>query len=568
MALSWKRESKSLLAAERFIDMFPKHYSLHGDHEKHFAVHDARDNTIFHISKKDIHPATQIKVMRLQKFSGESGDPEDQVVKDDSSLFNRMEDQDAQGGKDTLGEVGLGPNDTSVQDAAKEARQMKEKEIFGTGTPQPDMALTPSPSIPGQIAGQLASTPETPPPPPPPRQPSATADQGPMSGFPTVQGLNQQQGQYENAINSGARGQIEQNRQLAELYAPKITAQEEAAGHFQKAMENYQKQADDLSTQIANQKIDPRHYWTEEGGGSKFGAALGILLSGIGAGMSRSNTNMAMDVIQGNINRDIDAQKAELGKKQTLLSDNFRKQGNLVAAEAATRAQYESIFQGKLAQMAAKTNNPMILATAQQQIMESRMRMQPHLQAVAQNQMVMGLRDSLNKAGQSGKPIEQDPSTYVPYLVPEARQKDVFDELKNAQDVRALAPKILDAFERGSSRNPNTAAQGQREFEGLINTTVKEKEGTARQAAFDSIHKSMTPSGLFAGAGENEAKKRTVMEYLGANSAAPQAKGFGINLDNFKSTAPLKSQNDQFLDWARQNPNTPQAKEIMQRLGR
>lgn len=572
MALSWRPESKNLPVAERFIDMFPKHYSLHGDHEKHFAVHDARDNTVFHISKKDIHPATQIKVMKLQKFA-DGGN-----VDEDSGWFNRMDDQNARGGKET--EDLVAQSDTSERDAAKEARQMKEQEIFGTNpSPQPDMALSteappPPPSMPTQSPGtpspmmgvqQPPTVPE-----PPPRQPAAQpADQGPMSGFPTTGSLNQMQKQYEGAVNRGAQGQIEQQRQMAELYAPKLTAQEEAAGHFQKAMETYQKQADDLATQITNQKIDPNRFWNSKSEGSKFAAGLGILLSGF------SPTGGALGVIQKGIDRDIDSQKSELGKKQTLLSDNFRKQGNLIAAESATRAQYESIFQGKLAMMAAKTNSPMIMATAQKEIMESRLRMQQYLQPVAQNQMVMGLRDSLNKASQQGKPIQQDPATYVPYLVPEARQAEVFKELGVAQNTRRMAGNIMQSFEDAAKENTvmRTGA-------GLLRTpgsvyalhqhmqpTFADLEGTVRQSAMDNTFTNVTP---MPGDSEHKIKQKreALQQYLKSKSSATAAKGFGIDINNFESTAPMKSQDDQRRAWAQQNPNTPQAREIMQRLGR
>lgn len=133
-----------------------------------------------------------------------------------------------------------------------------------------------------------------------------------------------------------------------------------------------------------------------------------------------------------------------------------------------------------------------------------------------------------------------DPSALVSSVVPKDHQAKVFDEIKTAQDIKALTPKILAAFQKGSSRNPNEAAQGQREFEGLINTTVKDTEGTARQAAFDSIHKTMTPSGLLALPGENEAKMRTVQEYLNSKASAPTAKGYNIDLGKFASTSPYQ----------------------------
>lgn len=141
-----------------------------------------------------------------------------------------------------------------------------------------------------------------------------------------------------------------------------------------------------------------------------------------------------------------------------------------------------------------------------------------------------------------------DPAQLVPRKVPQNHQTKALEEIKNAQDIQSLTPKIVAAFQMGSSRNPIVAKQGQQQFEGLINTTVKETEGTARQAAFDSIHKTMTPSGLLAVPGENEAKLNTVLSYLRSKAAAPTNKAYGIDLTKFSTTgpynAPKKDQGD------------------------
>lgn len=159
--------------------------------------------------------------------------------------------------------------------------------------------------------------------------------------------------------------------------------------------------------------------------------------------------------------------------------------------------------------------------------------------------------DTAKTIAETPKPFtgQIDPSTnpaaLITSYVPKDQQVKVAEEIKNAQDIKSLAPKIMAAFEKGSSRNPVIAAQGQREFEGLINTTVKDAEGTTRQAAFDSIHKTMTPSGLFAAPGENEARRRTVQEYLTSKSSAPIAFSHGIDLSKFDSTSPYREDNTQ-----------------------
>lgn len=194
-----------------------------------------------------------------------------------------------------------------------------------------------------------------------------------------------------------------------------------------------------------------------------------------------------------------------------------------------------------------------------------------------------------------------DPAELVRTQVPKDQQQKAFEEVKNAQDIKALAPKIREAFLMGSSRNPMTAAQGQRMFEGLINTTVKDAEGTTRQAAFDSIHKTMTPSGTFASPGENDNRWKTVENYLSSKASAPIAKGSGVDLAKFDSTSPFRiqaqgasgggsiensanaaepkgggqvrpsakqsPQDVEAIHWAQQNPKDPRAQRILKLHG-
>ncbi len=129
-----------------------------------------------------------------------------------------------------------------------------------------------------------------------------------------------------------------------------------------------------------------------------------------------------------------------------------------------------------------------------------------------------------------------DPATLMVGRVPTSQQKEIATEIKNRQDIAALAPKILAAFDKGNSRNPNTAAIGRSEFEALINTTVQEQEGTVRKAAMDNIHDNMAPKGTFALPGQNAARRRTVIEYMTSKGSAPLSKKAGIDLDKYKST--------------------------------
>ena len=112
---------------------------------------------------------------------------------------------------------------------------------------------------------------------------------------------------------------------------------------------------------IASSKIDPNHMWHEAGTAGKITAGLAMLISGFGVGKmaaaGMSSVNADMKVIQDSIDRDIDAQKANLETKKSLLQDNYRKTGDLRLALAETRQHYNAVAEGQLQRLAAGQNS-------------------------------------------------------------------------------------------------------------------------------------------------------------------------------------------------------------------
>lgn len=136
----------------------------------------------------------------------------------------------------------------------------------------------------------------------------------------------------EMAVNN--RETLKQNNILA-----KLDEQQKAADvALAKEIAPIQQQNLELEKAMREQKIDPQKMWHESSTGNKIIAAIGIALSGMGSGLT-GQKNMALEIIDKSIDRDIDAQKSELGKKETLYSMNLKKLGNAQAAAAATRTQ-------------------------------------------------------------------------------------------------------------------------------------------------------------------------------------------------------------------------------------
>ena len=120
-----------------------------------------------------------------------------------------------------------------------------------------------------------------------------------------------------------------------------------------------------LQKGVANQKIDPNRIWTNASTGNRVMAGISLLLGGLSQGLTGGKSNPAMDVINNAIDRDIDAQKAELGKKQNLLSINLAKYGRLDQAFQATKMQILAVTQAEINRTAAKMGSKQALGAAQ-----------------------------------------------------------------------------------------------------------------------------------------------------------------------------------------------------------
>jgi hypothetical protein len=168
---------------------------------------------------------------------------------------------------------------------------------------------------------------------------------------------------------SGIRGVADAEMRTAKQQAKLLeAAQLESQGIANQAKNNfsaYKAQADAVMQDLRDGKIDPNHFMSNMGTGTKIASALGVLLSGIGAGLTHTD-NMAMKYIQGQIDRDIDAQKANLAHKGTLLNVLHQQYGDQNDALAMARVHMNDALKLQLEKAAA--SNPTAAAKAQQMI--------------------------------------------------------------------------------------------------------------------------------------------------------------------------------------------------------
>jgi len=148
----------------------------------------------------------------------------------------------------------------------------------------------------------------------------------------------------------GGQEQIRAERGLGEAEAARAINAERAAkqniidtknyeaARQQRYNENKQHVQESIQDFINHPNIDPNRYLGNMGTGQKIMTAIGLLLGGIGAGTAGTE-NMAMKYLMNTIDKDIEAQKLSLDKKNTIYKANLQMLHDEAQAEEMTRAQ-------------------------------------------------------------------------------------------------------------------------------------------------------------------------------------------------------------------------------------
>lgn len=380
-------------------------------------------------------------------------------------------------------------------------------------------------------------------------------------------GINKEKNALQ--MEAGALGQQgKQEAQVTGQAAQDLSAQNESA---QKHFNDLDQTRQQLMSDVANGHVDPQRYLGSMSTGQKVSTAIGLILGGIGSGVT-GGENPAMKFLNNQIENDIKSQETELGKKKTLLDANLHQFGNLHDAQQMTRVNMMDVASLKLKQAAAQAQDPIAKANALKASAELDIKAAELLGPMKFKQQLLSQASSSN----------QDPEKLVPYLVPKEHQKEAFTEIKQAQSASQNESKILDAFDRAAKENTvlRTGAGFLRtppsimELNALSLPIIHDSEGRVNE------FEQKTLSDLHPKAGDTDekiaSKRNAFVDFIHQKKAAPVSKGFGIDLQKFQSTsadpyARLDAQKKGYADWAKKNindkENGPMARATLEKLG-
>ena len=194
--------------------------------------------------------------------------------------------------------------------------------------------------------------------------------------------------------------------QSADIYGEQGHKMDQLRQHFEDVGDDLHSKFDDTATQVANGQIDPTHWWTSKSTGNQILTAVGMLFSGAGMGVA-GHPEMASNAINNAIDRDIDAQKANLANKNTLLGKYNDMYNNLPQAEAAARLTMQAGVEGMINQQAMKLNSADAMNTAQIANSQRRMALLPQMEGLARGQVMSNLYGGMAKTGVAPSGEEQ-----------------------------------------------------------------------------------------------------------------------------------------------------------------
>ncbi len=183
-----------------------------------------------------------------------------------------------------------------------------------------------------------------------PQQPSmqqASADQPGYSNVPTMPPREQAPQANQNPSNG------------MPSVDPEVKKLQQITDAQQGRMQEAHTRAVDILHDLNTQKIDFNRAWSNKSVPSKILAGIGMALSGIGSGITKQ-PNMAMEMINKEIERDIDQQKSEIGKKATVLDGYLKSYGNETAATNAYREDLQALVAAKMQQYSLKMQGNMM----------------------------------------------------------------------------------------------------------------------------------------------------------------------------------------------------------------
>lgn len=239
----------------------------------------------------------------------------------------------------------------------------------------------------------------------------------------------QQRGVMNEAAAQGKLAQAQQP-----LYKTEAEFQENLMKNVQANTMKNDAEIRGIIDDYKNGHIDPNHYINSMGAGSKTATAIGLLLGGMGGGLTHQE-NPALKLLQQNIENDVNAQKFDSERKQNVYTALQKQFGNNIDASKMLGALSAQHTATRIQEEAAKIGTPLAVARAQQIV-------GPLMQQAQQMKLEVGMRQAALGQIKAGVPTP----AVIPFLVPQHAQKQATDAYSSIDETNKIQGNLQGAF--------------------------------------------------------------------------------------------------------------------------
>jgi hypothetical protein len=327
------------------------------------------------------------------------------------------------------------------------------------------------------------------------------------------------------------KGMKAEAQAIGDLGQQQAQIEDSHATQLQMLEANYQKHHQDLSAEyegihkdIADTKIDPDRLWHSKSTGSKVAASLGIILSGLGSGLT-GQPNLAMHVIDKAIDHDVEAQKTDLQNKHSLLKSNLDRTRDLTTATMLTKAQLLAVTEAQLKKAAAQAATPMAAAQYQQKAGMLQLQMSTLADEAAKRQT---MTDALRTPALAGNP--EVAAKAVQVLVPKEHQAAAYKDLTEITKMHSLGTNAMNVFDQVSKMTfAGSLSPHQRDalIQPVLANMVKQSEGRITPQDVPMVE-ALFPSGRDVGGATAVTKRRQLARFFNDRMKSSILTGNGI----------------------------------------
>lgn len=271
--------------------------------------------------------------------------------------------------------------------------------------------------------------------------------------------------------------QADEEKQLVDTYQSHV---KELNGKRQTLLEDYQKQ-----------HVNPDHYWEDKSLGGKVSSVIGLILGGIGGGLT-GQENPALKLLNMNIDRDMHAQRLNMDNKMSLLNLNRQDLQNEHDALSMTRVMKLDQVSQELKLAAARSADPLAKARALQAAGQLDMQAEPLINQMAVKRTQMSVMSNPNV-----EPEQKLQALLTMGSINPQQHAEAVKELADYRNVEKASADIFNYFGQAAKENTvaRTGAGLLREpaaiglMENALLPLVKDKEGRVNEFDFATVKK-------------------------------------------------------------------------------